>query len=212
MTGAFIDAPFWSRSVRVQAPHVSVRFVAAVTPPTEPITVADAVDFLRVSAADENTLIGRYCLAARLFVQNRIQRSLIPQIVDVGLDRAPSGAWLDLPFPPLVSVTSIAAIDGSGSSSLLDLTTYLVDTASEPGRIGLPAGQSWPMNLRDFQSLTLRIVVGYTTVPEDLVQAMRLLIGHYYENRGAIETGHIVAVQPFGVDELLAPYELVSVA
>jgi uncharacterized phiE125 gp8 family phage protein len=212
MTGAFIQAPFWSRNLPVRAPHVSVRFVAAVTPPPEPITVADAVDFLRVSTADENTLIGRYCQAARLFVQNRIQRSLVPQTVDIGLDQAPTGAWLDLPFPPLVSVTSIAAIDVSGSSSLLDLSTFLVDTASEPGRIGVPAGHWWPMNLRTFQSLTLRIVVGYTTVPEDLVQAMRLLIGHYYENRGAIETGRIVPFQPFGVEELIAPYELVSVA
>jgi uncharacterized phiE125 gp8 family phage protein len=211
---SFIEPPFWSRNLsRVGLIHAATRFVAPLTPPTEPITLAMAKDFLRVASAqtDEDDLIGRYIKAARAFVENRIYRSLVPMSVDVVYDAlASTYGWLTLPYPPLVSVTSITTIGVDGAATVIDPSLYLVDTSSEPGRIGLPNGQPWPMNLRAFQPVTVRIVVGYTVVPEDLVQAMRLLVAHYFENR--VASSLVGAIMPMGIDEHLAPYQIVDVA
>jgi uncharacterized phiE125 gp8 family phage protein len=71
----------------------------------------------------------------------------------------------------------------------------------------------WPWPQQRFQGVAIRVVLGYTVLPADLAQAMYLLIGHYYENRVPTQVGaRNDAVLPFGVDELLAPYELVRVA
>jgi hypothetical protein len=38
------------------------------------------------------------------------------------------------------------------------------------------------------------------------MQAMRLLVGHFYENREAVQSGGSVIEMPFAVDALLRPY------
>jgi len=43
------------------------------------------------------------------------------------------------------------------------------------------------------------------TIPESLVIALRLLVGHYWIDRNAIIEGHIVAELPLGVQSLLWP-------
>ena len=43
-----------------------------------------------------------------------------------------------------------------------------------------------------------------------LRQAIRLLVAHWYENRGLIAVGHAVAVLPATVAALIAPYRVLS--
>ena len=47
-------------------------------------------------------------------------------------------------------------------------------------------------------------------VPEPLRQAIRLLVAHWYENRGLIAVGGQTAVLPATVAALIAPYRMLS--
>jgi uncharacterized phiE125 gp8 family phage protein len=62
--------------------------------------------------------------------------------------------------------------------------------------------------------IELDVVVGFgdaaIDVPEPLRQAIRLLVAHWYENRGVAAIGHAVAMLPATVAALLAPYRMLS--
>jgi len=128
-------------------------------------------------------------------------------------DRVYPSPWLTLPIGSVLAVTSITSTNDAGVATVLAPSAYVVDLASTPARLGLAAGGTWPSDVRALQGVAIRVEVGLVPVPEDLVHALRLLVGHYYENRMAsVGDERVDAALPFGVDELLAPYEMVSLA
>jgi len=90
----------------------------------------------------------------------------------------------------------------------LDGSNYFFDTKSEPGRIYLAYGKSWPGDtLRPASGVCVTYIAGYgaaSDVPKKIKQAMLLLIGHLYENREAVQTtGLNIAEVPLGVGAIL---------
>lgn len=207
----FIQPPFWAHPVRRGAPHQTVLFIDD-DPPVEPITLAEAKLYLRIHAdqTDEDALIERLITAARTYCETRLSRPIAQHRCDVFRDRLGTYDLITLPIGPVREVTSITVTDFAGVSTVIDPSLYLVDLASTPARIGLPTGQVWPQNLRRFQPIAIRLLVGDVQPPDDLVQAMRLLIGLYYEERIPIQPAR-EELSKFGVDDHLAPYELVQV-
>ena len=116
---------------------------------------------------------------------------------------------MDFPRAPLQSLTSITYTDDAGATGTVAAANYVVDADSEPGRLALAAGGSWPgITLRAIAGVKLRFVAGYGDDPEDVPQgykqAMLLLVGHWYENREAvISTGAIPKGLSLAVDALL---------
>ncbi len=93
-----------------------------------------------------------------------------------------------IPLPPLQSVTSVKYYDTEDAEYTLDATTYYVDTDSEPGRIILEDGETWPSEtLRPKNPIVIEFVAGYgatgASVEEELKQFMLLNIGNLYKNR-----------------------------
>ena len=180
-----------------------------VTPPaTEPISVLQAKDHLREDGSDQDDVIERLISAARRKVERDSWRVLVTQTWDVFYDSfPPPGCSLVLPKPPLQSVTSVKYHDADGTTeTTLAGSTYIVDAASEPGRIALHDGEEWPSDtLRPANGVEVRIVAGYgaaSAVPDHLVQAMLLLIGHWYEQREAAISGTIIQSVPLAYHDL----------
>jgi len=166
-----------------------------------------------VSTVDDDALINRYITTARCYVERRIERPIVAHTLDVLFDRVYPSPWLTLPIGSVLAVTSITSTNDAGVATVLAPSAYVVDLASTPARLGLAAGGTWPSDVRALQGVAIRVEVGLVPVPEDLVHALRLLVGHYYENRMAsVGDERVDAALPFGVDELLAPYEMVSLA
>ncbi|MCK6678252.1 head-tail connector protein [Enterobacter asburiae] len=46
-------------------------------------------------------------------------------------------------------------------------------------------------------------------IEDDILLALLLLVGHWYENREQVNVGNIVTTFPFGFDSLLEPYRLI---
>jgi hypothetical protein len=116
-------------------------------------------------------------------------------------------AEIRLPWAPLASVTTIKYIDTAGTQQTLSSTKYQVDITTEPGRIRPVFGEIWPI----VKPLTLAAVevtyrAGYgdtaAAVPDEFKAAIRLLTGHYYENREAVVAGSMNEL-PMGVQALL---------
>jgi uncharacterized phiE125 gp8 family phage protein len=149
---------------------MTLKLITAAT--AEPVTLARAKEHLRVDGATEDALIGDYLRAARDLVERLTGWALQTQTWDLYLDAFPAGDTLTLPRWPLQSVTG---------------AYYTVDTVSEPGRIWLKTGYSWPGDtLQPYNGVRVRFVAGYTSaslVPQNVVNAILLLLGMLYENR-----------------------------
>jgi uncharacterized phiE125 gp8 family phage protein len=186
---------------------------ALVTPPAvEPISTADAKAHLRVVDSDDDTYIDSLIVAARQYAENFTRRKLITQTWDVVWDAFPefNCAPIVPPFPRLQSVTSITYKNESGATVTWDSSLYRVDTFSEPARITPVFDGSYPSTQAVINAVTARIVVGYgdaaTDVPQEIIQAMLMHIGHLYEHRESHTQGSPVTTVPMATDSLLYPY------
>lgn len=154
----------------------------------------------------EDTLLAALIQAAREYVEDYQNRALCTQTWELVLDSWPVRDYVELPKPPLQSVTSIKYKDSAGTESTWADTNYIVDPDSFLGRVVLADGISWPTaTLYPAGGIRIQFVAGYglaADVPQTTRQAMLLLIGHLYENREA-GTDRALTEIPFGVKSLL---------
>lgn len=180
-------------------------------PAEEPVTVAEVKDHSRISVAEDNPLLEHYIASAREAVEDTYTyRALVSRTYDYYLQGWPSGDRIVLPRPPLVSVTSVTYTDTDGTSATLSSDDYHVDTASEPGRIVLKYGESWPTaTLQTSNPIVIRFVAGYgdaEDVPEWAKWAIKVMVADRYENREAttVAAGYVATQLPrFVTDHLL---------
>lgn len=257
--------------------------IQTIEPGAEPISLAEAKDHLRLEGyADEDTLVGGIRSAARAYVETFTTRQVVTASWQLTLDWFPS--VIELPHPPLQTVTSITYVDTAGDTQTLATSVYTVDNTGLIGRIYPAYNQSWPSTRSQPNAVTVTYVAGYATpftavaatdvltwdgatpvdaethylttsggedgalpaplavrtrywvrdttgvtcklaassggaavtitttgtgthfigrIPENIIQAMKLLIGHYWENREGVVTGTIATELPLAVENLL---------
>jgi len=175
----------------------------------EPLTLAQLKAQLRVDGTDENDLITAFGKAARRLCERYMNRSCVSQTWTLKMDRFPSGRCFRLPRSPLISVTHIKYQDEDDAQQTLDSSKYATDQAGSetPSRVYLVEEEtSWPDTLDEMNSVEVEFLTGYGTsaddVPETVKQAIRLLTGHFMENREAV-AAMTVNELPFGVKVLL---------
>lgn len=184
-----------------------------VTGPTVGIvSLKKAKDFLRVSTTHEDSLINAFLTAATEHVEQLTGRLLLPQTWDLFLDRFPlvknrsPDSWWDgvregpisqltstskeIPIwkAPIQSIEFLKTFDDSDNEFIFPATSYIADTINWPSRIVVRDNQVWPTtNLRAANAIQIRFKAGYANaevVPKSIADAVLLVMGHLYENRG----------------------------
>jgi uncharacterized phiE125 gp8 family phage protein len=182
-----------------------------VTEPTlEPVTLEEAEAHLRLSetsTGEEDTLLNGWIKAARRLCERIQNRAYLHQTWTLTLDSFPGLAYIEIPRPPLVSVTSVKYYSTGGTANTMTAGNYYVDTASEPGRVHLGYGESWPSaTLRPANGVEVQFLAGYgsvaSLVPIEIKQAIKLIVGHYYERRENSDIKEVVEI-PLGAEALL---------
>jgi uncharacterized phiE125 gp8 family phage protein len=186
-----------------------INLTTVTAPALEPVTLQEAKDHLRVDSTAADAEIEPLIVAARQYVERTRGIALISTVFDWFMDEWPEGSLM-VPRPPLSSVTHVKYYDAAGALQTLATSVYQVDTGSKPGRIALAEGQTWPtLQSQKLSAVQVRFTAGWgaaaTTVPRPIIQAMLLLIGHFYEHRG-IASAMEVKMVPMAVDALLAPW------
>jgi len=190
-----------------------MRIVEVTAPALEPLTLVDAKEHLRVTATSEDAYITTLITVARRSLEVMIQRALITRSLKAYADYFPSSRVIELPFPPLVAVSALKYIV-SGSTTETYTTyaaaNYRVDVNSQPGRIILLDGYYWPDVWNNGDAVEISFTAGYgtgrTTIPKELIQALLLLISHWYVVRQPVITGTIVNEMPKAVEHLAMPF------
>ncbi len=185
--------------------------VLVTGPTTEPISLQEAKDHLRVTVSDEDTLIQSYIKAARGFAEAFLRRALMPQTWELCLDAFPSGSEIQIPNPPLRSVVSVKYTTKDGIETTLDPATYMVNTKKEPGRLVLAYGKGWPSAaLSPSSPVIIRFEAGYAdaaTIPEPIKQAIKVMVADQFENR---EPSDQSRPSNFAFESLLWPYRVLG--
>jgi uncharacterized phiE125 gp8 family phage protein len=185
-------------------------------PVTEPVSLTEAKSHLRITHTNDDTLIISLIKVARQQAESITLRSLASAVYDLSIDDFPTEEIV-LPMPPVESITSIKYKDSDGVEATWDSDEWIFYN-SEPAVI-LPAyGEAYPtFTPYPIGAVTIRFTAGYKTsgddadliIPEELKQAIKLLVANYYEYREDLLTrGHIPKTVPFGVNALLSPYRL----
>jgi uncharacterized phiE125 gp8 family phage protein len=180
-----------------------------ITAPTvEPVTLDQAKLHARVDIDTDDDLIEALIEAARHWVEGQTHRALCTQTWDFTFDEFPCRE-LRLPLAPVSSVASVTYVDSSGvEQSLTGSPAEYQQVVNNDHPYIVPLyNETWPEARCQPNAVTVRAVCGYgaaAAVPAPLVQAILLLVGHWYESREA--AGPSATELPFAVEALISPY------
>jgi uncharacterized phiE125 gp8 family phage protein len=155
----------------------------------------------------EDSVLADFITAARIKCEEHQGRAYITQTWDLYLDDFPEADEIELPRGPLQSITSVKYYGTDGTEYTMSASDYIVDIASDPGRIVLGYGKTWPTTvLRPANGVIIRFVCGYgaaaAAVPALIRLAIKMLVGHYYANREAVTDARLSLV-PDGIAGML---------
>jgi uncharacterized phiE125 gp8 family phage protein len=174
-------------------------------PAGEPVTLAMAKAHLRIGHGDEDQLITALIAAARRVAEARTGLCFVTQRWLCLFDRWPEDGMLTLPVSPITAIAEVAVFAADGGKSVVGPELYEADPASRPPRIVRLGAASWPVPGRAVNGIGITVEAGFgaapAAVPEDLRQAVLLMVAHWYAHRGD-EPQPL----PAGIAALLTPF------
>lgn len=166
-------------------------------------TMEDVKLHLRIDTADEDPLINSLLASAIDHFEQSTRRVIQTRSIVETLDALPSSRVIFLSKGPVISVQSITVRTETGTSTISssDYITMTGQTETKPliafkTSANLPTPDSYP------GAVTVSYTAGTTTVPDSIGAAIKLLVGHWYENRQA--------VGPTGGNEVPLAYQSVA--
>jgi uncharacterized phiE125 gp8 family phage protein len=164
--------------------------IQIVTPPaSEPLTLAEVKEFLRVDHSDDDATLAIFITAARQLCESYTRMALLPTTFEEYFDDFPqyTGTFKDeirLSRSPVSAVTYVKYIDGNETTITANAADYKIDTISRPARISPDNG--WFGTYETINAVFVRYVAGFAdaaSVPAPLKHGIMLVIGDMYENR-----------------------------
>lgn len=165
----------------------NMEYSITTEPTIEPVTVEELKIFGRIDGTDEDVLLTEFIKSARIAAEQYLRRSLITRTIRASLDYWPQQA-IELPMPPLISITQVATVDEDGTETVYSSDNYYTITDAVPGKISIKYGITPPYNYdRDFGGIVIDYTAGYGTerddVPSPIKTGIMLWAMNIYENR-----------------------------
>ena len=165
------------------------------TPPaTEPLTLTQIKDYLKISDyeeyATEDAYLTSLITAAREYCEDFQNRAYITQVWEMAMPYFPGE--IEIPKGKLQSIGSITYKNSAGVTATLTANTeYVVSARGILGRVVPAYGKAWPSFVPfPLDAVIITFTCGYgaaSDVPEKVIQAMKLLISHWFNNRVPVD-------------------------
>lgn len=175
----------------------------------EPLSLEEVRAHLRLTDAADDPYLEQLIGATRRTVEQAYGMVFVSQTWQLALDEAPASRELELKPSPLVSVGSITSYDEDGAATVMNASTYLVDTFRVPGRVVLKRDAVWPSALREANGIVIEFVAGLgataNAIDWDAKMGLLAIVAALYEERLPVYEVSGERVALLGGD-LLAPY------
>ena len=184
-----------------------------ITAPTvEPVTLTEAKLHQRIDLSTDDDLIEMWITAIREHAEHLTDRTLAPTTYRLYLDAFPLDG-IEIPRPPISSLSSIQYYDSAGVLTTMDAADYSLDDAQEPSWV-LPAyGTTWPSTYSVANAVMVNFTAGYTAdnIPRALKAYLLASLGTCYANREHTAAADRVPKAIGFLDSLLDRYRVWSV-
>lgn len=213
-------------------PRVIKTYDTVITAPVQPpMRIEYAKRHIRTLSNAEDVLIAAWINAAAQFFEEQTGRQLITATRELWLDRFPcevvypfgtiTGRRIELPYPPLQSVTSVQYVssdgtvqdftDGGSPESNLWTAKTPAGPYAERGWIEPTYGASWPIAREESGAVRIRYVCGYgdtdSDVPDLVIGALAFLVGNFDQNRSAEAFRTGFGELPMNIEAILQPFK-----
>lgn len=183
-----------------------MRWNAATTANSEPVSVDLVKSHLRISTTSEDELLAVYIAAARRHAEQKAGVLYAPATVTVTLPEFPAGGGaLLLPVGPYSSLTSFQYYaSGEDTLTTVSASDYrVISTDTLHPRLELVSGAAWPAVEPRSDAVKIIYSAGYTsgTIPADAKNWILMATGRLYDNREA--ASDVTVFTPQFVDGLL---------
>jgi uncharacterized phiE125 gp8 family phage protein len=182
-------------------------FKLITAPTSEPITLSEAKLYLKVDNSDEDALITALIVAARDSCERYTNMAFFTQTWEAYFDYLPT--LIEFNKSPIQSITKIEYYDSANTLQTLSSSLYDVDLVGSPVRIRKGKNMTYPEVYQRLNAVKITFVAGVTStaaIPEQIKLALKLTLGHFYENRQTVVIGHSVNEVPKTAEYLLDQY------
>ena len=164
-------------------------------PTIQPVTLAEAKDFLNWENTDKDTEITALIKAATSLAEEYTNQIFCQRTYAYSIDRFPIN-WILLPVYPVRSITSITYINRNESPSTITLPTsvYELNGGIVPSFISLQYNQVWPGASAEENAVTITFIAGHESdggspedfrseIPDPVKLAIRQLVNKMFDGR-----------------------------
>lgn len=195
--------------------------IVTVRPQGHPLSVFEAKRQLRIEAedTDQDDHIASLCAAAHSHIERSLGYPILRQTRETHLAQFPCGPiWLGAGEG--LTVLQVRYADTAGAVQVLPTNAWALDAVSRIAKLwpvssdGSGSG-TWPSTSVRPSAVVVEWQAGWATpadVPDDLLHAMKLLVGHWDQNREAVVVGSINSDLRVALDDLLSPFRLPFIA
>lgn len=167
---------------------------------TEPVTRTEAKAHARITATDEDTLIDSLIKSARQACERYAGRSFITQTWKAAFPSI-QGDKLALPYPTVLSITSVQYKDSAGDLQTVSSSDYEFDGLSDRPSVRFTTLPSFSASYLNPLQVTYTAGFGplAADVPDDIKLAIKATVNDWFYNRDTQEL-------PRGVKAILNHY------
>jgi len=190
--------------LRCEKMEIKGRIQVVAQPTTEPLTLLEVKNHLRIDGNYDDALLGSFITSARMYFESQCEISIASQEILLALDYFDDIVYL--PRGPVQSVEDISYADSENNQQFMD--DWIEDLVSNPARVTPAFGQSWPATAEVVNAVQISYTTGYSTpsmVPKLLKSGMLFYVSHLYENRSAVTDVDLKEV-PMAVESIIQQY------
>ena len=186
-----------------------------VEPATEPVTLVEVKEHLRVDFSDEDDYINTLITTARKYCESYTNKVFITQTWRQNMAYFPN--VIQLKVSPVISLTSLKYYDTDEAQQTItdNSNNFQKDFLSDTGSIHEGLVNAFPSVGDTINAVEIITVCGYgaaSYVPANIKHAIKLMVSHLYENREGVNVvvgGLAMQIElPNAVKHLLSPFRV----
>jgi len=175
---------------------------------TEPVSTAQMKQWLNIDDActEFDTMIAAMIPAARKMVENLTGFKLGEATFDISFTGFDVELWLEV--GGVTTVSSLKYYDGTNVLQTISATNYLTQLVEFPYMIYPAYNYTYPVTYDRWNAVIVNVTTGATAYPAPLLTALKMMVGHWFENRQDVVTGHSANEIPKTSGYLIDIYKL----